>query len=222
MQLKFYILYFLGVLFSGVFITPWSVSASGTIDIGATRINSESTTITASMNSSFTISEAEPKLEIGYIYQSQDGITTKDRLDILTAVDMPLSDRFYSQGAIRVEYDSIREFKDKQVVTVGIGTHLVKNEKTSIRYEFAPGYQFYSPQNTAIIRNSLFAGYKVSKGITVSNNTSVELGSNDEYIKNVTELSNSLTEKLSLILEHTFLQETTTDNITSIKLRIKF
>ena len=200
----------------------FTAAAENVLDLGATRINSDSTTATLSIKSRFHGSVIEPRFEIDYIYQSQNGDMIKDRLDFLAAADRPVSDRFYLQGALRYEHDDLRQHREKYVATAGLGVRVIESDSLTVNYEIAPGYQFYEPQDTAMVRNSIAARYQFSSGVAVSNNTTIESGGNDTYVRNITEVSTRISDNLSLVFDHTYRRETETDNITGIKLRIAF
>lgn len=203
-------------------VSAFAATAETVVDLGTTRINSQSTTATLSAKSDFQLNKVEPKFKIDYIYQSQNNITIKDRLDFLSAVEKPVSRRLYLQGALRYEHDNLRQHQEKHVTTLGLGIKVIDTSSFAVNYEIAPGYQFYEPRNTAMIRNSVTFYYEFSSGITVSNSITAENTSNSSYLHNVAEVSTEISSNLDLVFHHVYRKEDVTDNITGVKLRIKF
>ena len=72
-----------------------------------------------------------------------------------------------------------------------------------------------------ILRNSLWATYKFSPNLNLTNKLLYESG-NDMYLRNSTDLMYKLTDKISIGVGNTYTDNIETRNIFTINLAIKF
>jgi putative salt-induced outer membrane protein YdiY len=84
------------------------------------------------------------------------------------------------------------------------------------------GYQFYEDDSSAVVRSNTKVSYKIADNLSAGNELMLEQGK-DLITKNVTEIRIDLQKNITLSLDHTYFdQQFKTDNITAVKLGLRF
>jgi putative salt-induced outer membrane protein len=142
--------------------------------------NTENVGIAAAMEIKREGLEWRHKLRIQGDYQESLGITTRERYLAAYEPNWKFDDRAYLYGAAQYESDRFSGFSDRVSVSSGIGYSAVKSLAVKLDLEVGPAFRYTrfidsNIESNAAARGSLDFGWKITKGISVTQNASAYL-----------------------------------------------
>jgi putative salt-induced outer membrane protein len=142
--------------------------------------NTENVGIAAAMEIKREGLEWRHKLRIQGDYQESLGITTRERYLAAYEPNWKFDDRAYLYGAAQYESDRFSGFSDRVSVSSGIGYSAVKSPAVKLDLEVGPAFRYTrfidsNIESNAAARGSLDFGWKITKGISVTQNASAYL-----------------------------------------------
>jgi putative salt-induced outer membrane protein YdiY len=203
-------------------LLPSLALAETTLDFGLNRNNSESLSASVNFKNTRTMGIYDAEISVSYLYKETNSEKTLDRFDVFNKLNLNVNDRHYLQASLRTERDTLRTIENKYVLALGHGYKIFNGERFKTSHELSLGYQFYEDDSSAVVRSNTKVSYQIAKNLSAGNELMLEQGKN-LITKNVTAISMDIEKNLTLSLDHTYLdQEVKTDNITAIKLGIRF
>lgn len=203
-------------------LLPSSALAETTLDLGLNRNNSESLSVSVNFKNTRTMGIYDAENSVSYLYKETNSEKTLDRFDVFNRLNLNVNDRHYLQASLRIERDTLRTIENRYVLALGHGYKIFNGERFKTSHELSLGYQFYEDDSSAVVRSNTKVSYQIAKNLSAGNELMLEQGKN-LITKNITAISMDLEKNLTLSLDHTYLdQEVKTDNITAIKLGIRF
>lgn len=203
-------------------LLPSLALAETTLDLGLNRNNTESLSASVNFKNTRTMGIHDAEISVSYLYKETNSEKTLDRFDFFNKLNLNVNDRHYLQASLRTERDTLRTIENKYVLALGHGYKIFNGERFKTSHELSLGYQFYEDDSSAVVRSNTKVSYQIAKNLSAGNELMLEQGKN-LITKNVTAISMDLEKNLTLSLNHTYLdQEVKTDNITAIKLGIRF
>lgn len=201
---------------------PSLALAESTLDLGLNRNNSESLSASVNFKNTQTIGMYDAENSVSYLYKETNSEKTLDRFDFFNRLNLNVNDRHYLQASLRIERDTLRTIENRYVLALGHGYKIFNGERFKTSHELSLGYQFYEDDSSAVVRSNTKVSYQIADNLSAGNELMLEQGKN-LITKNVTTIRMDLEKNLTLSLDHTYLdQEVKTDNITAIKLGIRF
>lgn len=203
-------------------LLPSLALAETTLDLGLNRNNSESLSVSVNFKNTRTMGIYDAENSVSYLYKETNSEKTLDRFDVFNRLNLNVNDRHYLQASLRIERDTLRTIENRYVLALGHGYKIFNGERFKTSHELSLGYQFYEDDSSAVVRSNTKVSYQIAKSLSAGNELMLEQGKN-LITKNITAISMDLEKNLTLSLDHTYLdQEVKTDNITAIKLGIRF
>ncbi len=186
-----------------------------------TQINSDSTTLKASIDQTWDLEIVDLVTEIDYVYKEQDDIVKMDKFSTIGKVNKNLTNKYYTFGVLSYDSDQLRASGDRVVGGGGIGIRLYRNDNWKISHESSIAYLTNDLVSEAIFRNSLWVFYKLDDNLNVTNKLLSETGT-DTYLRNETAINYSLTETVSVGFSNTYTEDPIDNNVLSVTLGVKW
>tara|TARA_Y100001937_G_scaffold39280_1_gene55873 strand:- start:2158 stop:2820 length:663 start_codon:yes stop_codon:yes gene_type:complete len=197
------------------------VSAKGSAKFGLTQINSDSTTLKASVDHTWDNEIIDLVTETDYVYKKQDGLVKMDKFSTILKANKDLTDKLYTFGVASYDSDHLRSSGDRVVGGAGIGWKIFRNDNWKISHESSVAYLTTDIVSEAILRNSLWVFYKLQDNLSITNKLLSELGT-DTYLRNETAINYSLTETVSIGFSNTYTEDPKDNNVLSITIGVKW
>lgn len=123
------------------------------------------------------------KLRLQGDYQESLGITTRERYLAAYEPNWKFDDRAYLYGAAQYESDRFSGFSDRVSLSSGIGYSAIKTPAVKLDLEVGPAFRYTNfiaqpSESNAAARGSLDFGWKITKGISVTQTASAYLQQN--------------------------------------------
>jgi putative salt-induced outer membrane protein len=117
------------------------------------------------------------KLRFQADYQESLGVTTQDRFLAAYEPNWKFDDRAYLYGAAQYERDRFSGFNSRFSVSAGAGYSAIKSPAIKLDVELGPAFRqtefiAQAPESNIAARGSLDFGWKVSRGISVTQTAS--------------------------------------------------
>ena len=211
---------FILVVFTLVLITM-PAYGKGSAKFGLTQINSDSTTLSASIDQTWDNPIIDLVIETDYVYKEQENLVKMDKFSTILKANKDLTDKFYTFGVASYDSDKLRDTGDRIVGGAGLGWKIFRNDSWKISHESSLAYLTTDFVDEAIFRNSLWIFYKLGENLNVTNKLLSETGT-DKYLRNETSLNYSLTEKVSLGFSNTYTEDPIDNNVLSVTIGVKW
>jgi putative salt-induced outer membrane protein YdiY len=169
------------------------------------------------------------------LYKSVNNKVKTDLYDVYGKVNYNLPDnRNYLQVAIRFQHDPSNNSRYHDIVVVGIGhgyrvIHTdainISVESSIAQAESIEDSDDIPRLNQTILRESIWASYKMGHKSSISNKLLIEEGGTIHYIKNLLVIQYELDHGVYINLTHTWIQDVVNRNlvnVTSVNLGVKF
>jgi putative salt-induced outer membrane protein YdiY len=209
-------------LLAALLFIPSFAFAGSTLDFGFNRNNSESMSANINFKNTQSLGMFDAENAVSYMYKETNSEKTLDRLDSFNRLNLNINDRHYVQASLRLERDTLRTIENKYILALGHGFKIIDSERFKTSHELSLGYQFYKDNSSAVVRSNTKVSYKIADNLSAGNELMLEQGK-DLITKNVTEIRIDLQKNITLSLDHTYLdQQVKTDNITAVKLGLRF
>lgn len=193
----------------------------GSAKFGLTQINSDSTTLKASIDQTWELEIVDLVTEIDYVYKEQDDIVKMDKFSTIGKVNKNLTNKYYTFGVLSYDSDQLRASGDRVVGGGGIGIRLYRNDNWKISHESSIAYLTNDIVSEAIFRNSLWVFYKLDDNLNVTNKLLSETGT-DTYLRNETAINYNLSETVSVGFSNTYTEDPIDNNVLSVTLGVKW
>lgn len=195
--------------------------ATGSAKFGLTQINSDSTTLKASIDNSWDLDLVGIVLETDYVYKEQDEIVKMDKFSAIGKVNKELSEKYYAFSVVSYDADKLRTSGDRIVGGAGIGWKILRTDNWKISHESSVAYLTNDAVSEAIFRNSLWVFYKLNDSLSITNKLLNETGT-DTYLRNETAINYSLTETVSIGFSNTYTEDPVDNNVLSVTIGVKW
>jgi len=195
--------------------------ATGSAKFGLTQINSDSTTLKASIDNSWDLDLVGIVLETDYVYKEQDEIVKMDKFSAIGKVNKELSEKYYAFSVVSYDADKLRTSGDRIVGGAGIGWKILRTDNWKISHESSVAYLTNDAVSEAIFRNSLWIFYKLNDSLSITNKLLNETGT-DTYLRNETSINYSLTETVSIGFSNTYTEDPVDNNVLSVTIGVKW
>jgi putative salt-induced outer membrane protein len=154
------------------------------------------------------------KLRLQGDYQESLGITTRERYLAAYEPNWKFDDRAYLYGAAQYESDRFSGFSDRVSLSSGIGYSAIKSPKMKLDLEVGPAFRYtrfiaQPEESNAAARGSLDFGWKITKGISVTQNASAYLQDANSTISSKSALLTKLFGPLSAQFSYSLQYEST-------------
>jgi len=148
----------------------------------------------------------QTNIEFDHTIEEQDG----DEEDNLTYFNLKqnyqVTPRLYVLGLIQVDNDKFRpNFKTRSVIGTGFGYKLYRSERIKVSNEYSIAYLDSNGSET-IMRNSVWASYKIADKIHATNKYLYESG-NQEYTRNEFEINYELADNITVGISWRYIDE---------------
>jgi putative salt-induced outer membrane protein len=139
--------------------------------------NSENIGLTAAVEIKREAIEWRHKLRLQADYQQSLGVTTRERYLAAYEPNWKFDDRAYLYGAAQYESDRFSGFSDRVSLSTGIGYSAIRSPAVKLDLEVGPAFRHtrfidQPEESNAAARGSLDFGWKLSRGISVTQNAS--------------------------------------------------
>lgn len=139
--------------------------------------NTENVGLTAAIEVKREALEWRHKLRLQADYQESLGLVTRERYLAAYEPNWKFDDRAYMYGAAQYESDRFSGFHDRVSVSTGAGYSAIKSPKVKLDLELGPAFRHTRFIDTSIesniaARGSMDFGWKLSQGISVTQNAS--------------------------------------------------
>ena len=192
---------------------------STTANLGLTLVDSDAT-FNGKFKHNVEKGKWQSNYEAAYVFKKSDGIEKTNDFYFQFKENYALTDKSYVIGVAQFDYDKFRTAYDtRTVVGAGYGYKILRTDKWKVSNEVSLAF-LKSDSNEMILRNSLWATYKFSPNLNLTNKLLYESG-NDMYLRNSTDLMYKLTDKISIGVGNTYTDNIETRNIFTINLAIK-
>ena len=209
------------VLIAFALLITMPVHGKGSAKFGLTQINSDSTTLKASIDQSWEFDIVDLVTELDYVYKEQEDLVKMDKFSTIGKVNKDLTDKFYTFGVASYDSDKLRDTGDRIVGGAGIGIKLFRNDNWKISHESSVAYLTNDAVSEAILRNSLWVFYKLGDNLNVTNKLLSETGT-DNYLRNETGLNYNLTDTVSIGFSNTYTEDPIDNNVLSVTIGVKW
>ncbi|MFS2110968.1 YdiY family protein [Sphingomonas sp. Sphisp140] len=154
------------------------------------------------------------KLRVQADYQESLGITTRERYLAAYEPNWKFDDRAYLYGAAQYESDRFSGFSDRVSLSSGIGYSAIKSPAVKLDLEVGPAFRYtrfldQPAESNAAARGSLDFGWKITKGISVTQNASAYLQDANSTISSKSALLTRLFGPLSAQFSYSLQFEST-------------
>ena len=126
----------------------------GSAKFGLTQINSDSTTLSASIDQTWDNPIIDLVIETDYVYKEQDDLVKMDKFSTILKANKDLTDKFYTFGVASYDSDKLRDTGDRIVGGAGLGWKIFRNDNWKISHESSLAYLTTDFVDEAIFRNS--------------------------------------------------------------------
>ena len=109
------VLYF--IIAVALLLITLPISAKGSAKFGLTQINSDSTTLKASVDQSWEFDIVDLVTELDYVYKEQDDIVKMDKFSTIGKVNKDLTEKYYTFGSMHPS-DISRRLKSGRSIRV--------------------------------------------------------------------------------------------------------
>lgn len=176
--------------------------------------NTENVGIAAAMELKRDGLEWRHKLRLQGDYQESLGITTRERYLAAYEPNWKFDDRAYLYGAAQYESDRFSGFSDRVSLSSGIGYSAVKSPAVKLDLEVGPAFRYtrfidQPAESNAAARGSLDFGWKIAKGISVTQNASAYLQNANSTVSSKSALLTRLFGPLSAQFSYSLQFEST-------------
>lgn len=176
--------------------------------------NTENVGIAAAMELKRDGLEWRHKLRIQGDYQDSLGITTRERYLAAYEPNWKFDDRAYLYGAAQYESDRFSGFSDRVSLSSGIGYSAVKSPAVKLDLEVGPAFRYtrfiaQPAESNAAARGSLDFGWKITRGISVTQNASAYLQNANSTVSSKSALLTKLFGPLSAQFSYSLQYEST-------------
>ncbi|GAP65538.1 putative salt-induced outer membrane protein [Mizugakiibacter sediminis] len=159
-------------------------------------------------------------LQNGQVVSEDRYTTTANRYDAGASLGYKYSPRAYLVGALRYAHDDFAANRWQAALSLGFGYIALKNGRTELSFEIAPGYKRYRPadffvtdatvtppvttlvrpgsKGEPIVRGLANWKYRLTASTRFEDTVLVEAGTDNRYAQNDAGLAVSMTEKLAL------------------------
>lgn len=154
------------------------------------------------------------KLRVQADYQESLGVTTRERYLAAYEPNWKFDDRAYLYGAAQYESDRFSGFSDRVSLSSGIGYSAIKSPAVKLDLEVGPAFRYtrfldQPAESNAAARGSLDFGWKITKGISVTQNASAYLQDANSTISSKSALLTRLFGPLSAQFSYSLQFEST-------------
>lgn len=210
------------VVFAMLLITM-PANASGSAKIGGVFVNSDSATITGSLNTQWEQGKWQQTFESDFQYKKEDDKETLNEIFLNTKANYTFLPKHYVFAVAQYDYDKFRADGDRKVLGVGYGIKLLRTERFKASNELSLAQLNTDSISEGIVRNSLWFSYKVSTNVNFTNKFLYEEGSESEvFIRNETSLNYNFENGTILSLNNTYTEDPVDNNVLSISLGRKW
>lgn len=176
--------------------------------------NTENVGIAAAMELKREGLEWRHKLRVQGDYQESLGVTTRERYLAAYEPNWKFDDRAYLYGAAQYESDRFSGFSDRVSLSSGIGYSAVKSPAVKLDLEVGPAFRYtrfidQPAESNAAARGSLDFGWKIAKGISVTQNASAYLQNANSTVSSKSALLTRLFGPLSAQFSYSLQYEST-------------
>ncbi|MHA6719594.1 DUF481 domain-containing protein [Sphingomonas sp. RS6] len=152
------------------------------------------------------------KLRLQADYQESLGVTTRERYLAAYEPNWKFDDRAYVYGAAQYESDRFSGFTNRVSLSAGAGYTAIKSSAIKLDLELGPAYRYTvfvdeGPENNLAARGSLDFGWKLSKGISLTQTASAFVERENSTVSSKSALLARLIGPLSAQLSYTVQYE---------------
>ena len=205
-----FLLFLWAVFFFG---WPGNANAAGKADLGG-KYDDGDLYIVTSLDYSWDSERFERDIEFDYRYQDKNNITSTNRGLIAYKQRYEFKPKHYVFSLSRYDYNEFRSIDSRMQSNIGWGYKILRSDKIKMSNEFAVGVLYTDMGSEVIFRNSLWFLYKVAPKLNFSNKLLYE-AANTPLIRNETEFSYLLTDKVKIGLKNLYTEDPRSDNILS-------
>ncbi len=177
--------------------------------------NTENVGVTAAAEVKREGLEWRHKVRLQADYQESLGLTTRERYLAAYEPNWKFDDRAYLYGAAQYESDRFSGFSDRISLSSGIGYSAIRSPAVKLDVELGPAFRYTrfvdsaneGNESAAAARGSLDFGWKLSKGISVTQNASAYLQQANSTVSSKSALLARLIGPLSAQFSYTMQYE---------------
>lgn len=164
--------------------------------------NTENVGLTAAIELRREAIEWRHKLRFQADYQESLGVTTRERYLAAYEPNWKFDDRAYLYGAAQYESDRFSGFTDRFSVSAGAGYSAIKSPAMKLDLELGPAFRHtnfidQNVESNVAARGSLDFGWKVSRGISVTQTASAYIEQSNSTVSTKSALLTKLIGPLS-------------------------
>lgn len=176
--------------------------------------NTENIGITGALELKREALEWRHKVRVQADYQESLGITTRERYLAAYEPNWKFDDRAYLYGAVQYESDRFSGFSDRFSISSGIGYSAIKSPKVKLDVEVGPAFRYThfidaATEKNAAARGSVDFGWKIAKGISVTQVASAYLQDANSTVSSKSALLTKLFGPLSAQFSYSLQYEST-------------
>ena len=147
-------------------------------------------------------------------YQKADGVTSRERYVAAWEPNLKLNDRAYVYGSSQYESDRLLGYDTRVAVSAGLGYSVLRQPRLGLDLELGPAYRYTdvtdeTSQNNAAARGSMTFRWQLFDGLTLNQQASAYLESENSTVSSTTGLSAKLLGPLSAQLSYNVQYEST-------------
>jgi putative salt-induced outer membrane protein YdiY len=199
-----------------ILFSPIVNSATGQADLGG-KLDDGDLYILASVDHSWETSNFERDIKFNYRYQDKNDVTNTNKGLIEFKQRYELKPKQYIFSLTRYDYNEFRTIDSRLQSNVGWGYKLIRSEKIKMSNEIATGLLYTDIGTELIFRNSLMFFYEIAPKLSFTNKFLYE-AADIPLIRNETEFSYLLTDKIKIALKNIYTEDPRSDNILSFNL----
>ncbi len=176
--------------------------------------NTENIGITAALELKREALQWRHKLRVQADYQESLGITTRERYLVAYEPNWKFDDRAYLYGAAQYESDRFSGFTDRVSLSSGIGYSAIKSPAVKLDLEVGPAFRYTrfindTAEKNAAARGSIDFGWKITKGISVTQVASAYMQDANSTVSSKSALLTRLIGPLSAQFSYSLQYEST-------------
>jgi putative salt-induced outer membrane protein len=186
----------------------------GHVELGGyiTTGNTQNTGLTGTLELKREGLEWRHKVRLQADYQESLGVTTRERYVAAYEPNWKFDDRAYIYGAAQYESDRFSGFTDRVSLSAGAGYTAIKSSAIKLDLELGPAYRYTAfidevPENNIAARGSVDFGWKLSKGISLTQTASAYLEKQNSTVSSKSALLAKLIGPLSAQFSYTLQYE---------------
>jgi putative salt-induced outer membrane protein len=174
--------------------------------------NTENIGVTAALELKREGLEWRHKLRLQGDYQESLGVVTRERYLAAYEPNWKFDDRAYLYGAAQYESDRFSGFSDRVSLSTGIGYSAIKSPAMKLDVELGPAFRHTrfidrNIESNAAARGSIDFGWKLAKGISITQNASAYLQDANSTVSSKSALLTRLIGPLSAQFSYTLQYE---------------